>query len=49
MTFLAVVVYAGGFGYIWDRKGFLRAAVWPLALGIALAKVAEREMEKEDA
>lgn len=47
MSLLALSIYAGGFAYTWDRKGFTRAVVWPVALGIALAKIAEREMANE--
>lgn len=47
MAILALSIYAGGFAYTWDRKGFTRAVVWPVALGIVLAKIAEREVASE--
>lgn len=44
MAILATMTYAGGFAYTRERRGIIRAIVWPVALGIALALFAEREM-----
>lgn len=37
-------IYSGGVIYTLPHRGLLRALVWPVALGIALAKIADREM-----
>lgn len=44
VAILATMTYAGGFAYTRERRGVIRAIVWPVALGIALALFAEREM-----
>lgn len=41
---ILMLIYGGGFGYTWDRRGFFHAIVWPAALGAALASMADREL-----
>lgn len=46
LTAFVAAIYGGGFGWLMNDKGLLGAAIWPVRLGIALARMTERELNR---